>query len=77
MRILYLLLSVLFVVLQGVAGQPYFSSPIHACRYQRGVCIPGPCRWPYYRVGSCGSGLKSCCVRYVEVQGIPIAVADS
>ncbi|XP_048791842.1 gallinacin-6-like [Lagopus muta] len=62
MRILYLLLAVLFVVLQAVAGEPSFSSPMHACRHRRGVCIPGRCRQPYYRVGSCGA-ISSCCVR--------------
>nr|AJW76448.1 beta-defensin 167 [Chrysolophus pictus] len=76
MRIHFLLLAVLFVVLQAVAGESYFSSPVHSCRRQKGVCLFGRCRRPYYRVGSCG-GSSSCCVRYVEVQGIPIAMADS
>nr|AJW76447.1 beta-defensin 167 [Chrysolophus pictus] len=76
MRILFLLLAVLFVVLQAVAGQPYVSSPLH-CRLRKGVCMYGPCRRPYYQVGSCGGLRSSCCVRYVEVQGIPIAMADS
>uniref|UniRef100_A0A8C9FX65 Beta-defensin-like domain-containing protein n=1 Tax=Pavo cristatus TaxID=9049 RepID=A0A8C9FX65_PAVCR len=44
------------------AGQPYFSSRIHACRYRKGVCVPGICRPPYHWAGSCGS-VRSCCVR--------------
>nr|BBP06453.1 avian beta-defensin 101-1 [Coturnix japonica] len=62
MRILYLLLVVLFVVLQGVAGQSYFSSPIRACRVRRGICFFGRCPQPYHHVGSCGLR-SSCCVR--------------
>uniref|UniRef100_A0A669Q7Q2 Beta-defensin-like domain-containing protein n=1 Tax=Phasianus colchicus TaxID=9054 RepID=A0A669Q7Q2_PHACC len=62
MRILFLLLAVLFVVLQAVAGEPFFSSPMRACRFRRGFCFPWQCRRPFYRVGSCG-GFRSCCVR--------------
>nr|BAT57454.1 avian beta-defensin 101a [Coturnix japonica]BAT57469.1 avian beta-defensin 101a [Coturnix japonica]BAT57480.1 avian beta-defensin 101a [Coturnix japonica]BAT57488.1 avian beta-defensin 101a [Coturnix japonica]BBP06468.1 avian beta-defensin 101-3 [Coturnix japonica] len=62
MRILYLLLVVLFVVVQGVAGQSYFSSPAHACRFRRGSCFFGRCRRPYHQIGSCGGG-SSCCIR--------------
>nr|BBP06480.1 avian beta-defensin 101-1 [Coturnix japonica] len=62
MRILYLLLVVLFVVVQGVAGQSYFSSPIRACRLRGGTCFAGLCRQPYQRIGSC-AGRLSCCVR--------------
>uniref|UniRef100_A0A669Q6Z7 Beta-defensin-like domain-containing protein n=1 Tax=Phasianus colchicus TaxID=9054 RepID=A0A669Q6Z7_PHACC len=63
MRILFLLLAVLFVVLQAVAGESDFSSPVHSCRRQKGVCMYGQCQRPYYRVGSCGGFRSSCCVR--------------
>ncbi|NWI27164.1 GLL7 protein, partial [Sula dactylatra] len=62
MRILYQLLVVLFVMLQGVAGQQYFPGQFSSCRRQNGRCIPGLCRSPYYWVGSCGKGY-SCCRR--------------
>ncbi|NWI86098.1 GLL7 protein, partial [Pitta sordida] len=62
MRILYLLLVVLFLVLQGVAGQPILPSPYHPCDDQEERCVPGICRRPYYWVGICHRGF-SCCRR--------------
>ncbi|NWX13935.1 OSTR3 protein, partial [Aegotheles bennettii] len=61
MRILYQLLVVLFMVLQGAAGQRF-----DPCLSQNGRCTPGICRRPYYWVGTCHNGW-SCCRRYVEV----------
>ncbi|NWW90060.1 GLL7 protein, partial [Rhynochetos jubatus] len=61
MRILYQLLVVLFIMIQGAAGQ-YFN----ACLAQNGRCIPGICRRPYYWIGTCPNRL-SCCKRYVKV----------
>ncbi|NXN26210.1 GLL7 protein, partial [Nycticryphes semicollaris] len=66
MRILYQLLVVLFVMLQGAAGKHYLPEPINSCRAQNGRCIRGICRRPYYWVGTCGDGF-SCCRRYVEM----------
>nr|ACQ76906.1 beta-defensin 7 preproprotein [Gallus gallus] len=63
MRILYLLLSVLFVVLQGVAGQPFIPRLIDTCRLRNGICFPGICRRPYYWIGTCNNGIGSCCAR--------------
>uniref|UniRef100_A0A803Y4W4 Beta-defensin-like domain-containing protein n=1 Tax=Meleagris gallopavo TaxID=9103 RepID=A0A803Y4W4_MELGA len=68
MRILYLLLAVLLVVLQGVAGQPLIPNTMHTCSLRRGVCRYGRCPVLYYQIGSCGAVRSSCCVRYVEVQ---------
>ncbi|NXC42158.1 GLL7 protein, partial [Penelope pileata] len=62
MRILYQLLVVLLVVLQGVAGQRYFPKPLEKCELQGGYCTPGICRRPYYWAGSCRNG-RSCCLR--------------
>ncbi|XP_065587178.1 gallinacin-7 [Cyrtonyx montezumae] len=67
MRILYLLLAVFSVVLQGVAGQPYFPRPIDTCRLRNGVCFPGICRRPYYWIGTCNNGIGSCCARRWKV----------
>uniref|UniRef100_A0A493TE34 Beta-defensin-like domain-containing protein n=2 Tax=Anas TaxID=8835 RepID=A0A493TE34_ANAPP len=75
MRILYQLLAVLFMVLQGVAGQHFFPRPTDPCVLQNGLCFPGICRRPYYWVGTCHNG-GSCCVKYVKVQGIPSAVTE-
>uniref|UniRef100_A0A803Y1C4 Beta-defensin-like domain-containing protein n=1 Tax=Meleagris gallopavo TaxID=9103 RepID=A0A803Y1C4_MELGA len=77
MRILYLLLAVLLVVLQGVAGQHYFPRPFNTCRLRNGICTPGICRRPYYWIGTCNNGIDSCCARYVEVQGILMAMCHS
>ncbi|NWS17460.1 GLL7 protein, partial [Pachyramphus minor] len=63
MRILYQLLVVLFLMLQGAAGQPFI--PGDPCQAQNGRCFPGICRRPYYWVGTCQNGF-SCCRRYVE-----------
>ncbi|NWX44274.1 GLL7 protein, partial [Steatornis caripensis] len=63
MRIIYQLLVLLFMMLQGAAGQP---SPIDPCVIQKGYCFPGICRRPYYWIGTCHNGF-SCCRRYVEV----------
>ncbi|NXA09418.1 GLL7 protein, partial [Sapayoa aenigma] len=65
MRILYHLLVVLFLMLQGVAGQPFLPSPRQPCEEQNGRCFPGICRRPYYWVGTCYNGY-SCCRRYIE-----------
>nr|XP_047935369.1 gallinacin-7-like [Anser cygnoides]AKS26957.1 beta-defensin 7 [Anser cygnoides] len=62
MRILYQLLAVLFMVLQGVAGQHVFPRPVDPCVLQNGICFPGICRRPYYWVGTCRNG-GSCCAR--------------
>ncbi|NXC77382.1 GLL7 protein, partial [Anhinga anhinga] len=66
MRILYQLLVVLFMMLQGAVGKPFFPGQSYRCQAQNGRCIPGICRSPYYWIGSCGKGY-SCCKRYVEV----------
>ncbi|NXL52037.1 GLL7 protein, partial [Podilymbus podiceps] len=66
MRILYQLLAVLFVMLQGAAGQPFPSIPFDPCAAQNGRCFPGICRRPYYWIGTCRNGF-SCCRKYVEV----------
>ncbi|NXE99425.1 GLL7 protein, partial [Menura novaehollandiae] len=66
MRILHVLLAVLFLMLQGAAGQHVFPRPDDPCAIQNGRCFPGICRRPYYWVGTCINGL-SCCRRYVEV----------
>ncbi|NWX85155.1 GLL7 protein, partial [Nothoprocta ornata] len=65
MRILYLLLVALFLVIQGVAGQPFVPRPVDTCNVQNGFCFPGICRRPYYWIGTCANGY-SCCRRYVE-----------
>ncbi|KFQ36142.1 hypothetical protein N331_10444, partial [Merops nubicus] len=57
MRILYQLLVVLFVMLQGAVVQP---TPFNSCEAQNGRCFPGICRRPYYWVGLCPNGF-SCC----------------
>ncbi|NXW60433.1 OSTR3 protein, partial [Eurystomus gularis] len=57
MRILYQLLVVLFMMLQGAAGQTRLFNP---CIAQNGRCFPGICRRPYYWIGTCPNGL-SCC----------------
>ncbi|KFW04268.1 Gallinacin-7, partial [Fulmarus glacialis] len=62
MRILYQLLVVLFMMLQGAAGQSSFPRPINLCALQNGHCFPGICRRPYYWVGTCSNGF-SCCRR--------------
>ncbi|NXC29882.1 GLL7 protein, partial [Campylorhamphus procurvoides] len=62
MRILYQLLVVLFLMLQGTAGQPFRPSPDSACWHQNGQCTPGICRRPYYWIGTCENGY-SCCRR--------------
>ncbi|NWU93857.1 OSTR3 protein, partial [Upupa epops] len=59
MRILYQLLVVLVIMLQGVAAQPGLFDP---CLTQNGRCVPGICRRPYYWVGMCRNGF-SCCRR--------------
>ncbi|NXT90643.1 GLL7 protein, partial [Anhinga rufa] len=66
MRILYQLLAVLFMMLQGAAGKRFIPGQTYQCQVQNGRCIPGICRAPYYWAGSCGKGY-SCCKRYVEV----------
>ncbi|NXA74862.1 GLL7 protein, partial [Thryothorus ludovicianus] len=58
MRILHMLLVVLFLMLQGVAGQLLDNS----CLTQNGRCFPGICRRPYYWIGTCSNGF-SCCRR--------------
>ncbi|NXK38713.1 GLL7 protein, partial [Piprites chloris] len=60
MRILYQLLVVLFLMLQGAAGQPF--TPGEPCEAQNGLCFRGICRRPYYWVGTCQNGY-SCCRR--------------
>ncbi|KFQ99225.1 Gallinacin-7, partial [Nipponia nippon] len=62
MRILYQLLVVIFMMLQGAAGQPYIPEPHHPCIFQKGHCFPGICRRPYYWIGTCHNGY-SCCKR--------------
>ncbi|NWV44279.1 GLL7 protein, partial [Grantiella picta] len=62
MRILHVLLAVLFLMLQGAAGQYDFPRPDDSCAAQNGRCVPGICRRPYYWVGTCSSGY-SCCRR--------------
>ncbi|KFP70025.1 Gallinacin-7, partial [Acanthisitta chloris] len=62
MRILYLLLAVLFLMLQGTAGQHPFPRPHDPCAALNGRCFPGICRRPFYWVGTCRNGY-SCCRR--------------
>ncbi|KFP66800.1 Gallinacin-7, partial [Cariama cristata] len=62
MRILYQLLVVLFMVLQGAAGQSFTHTPLNQCVAQNGRCFPGICRRPYYWIGTCPNGY-SCCRR--------------
>ncbi|NXW14789.1 GLL7 protein, partial [Circaetus pectoralis] len=66
MRILYQLLVVLFMMLQGAAGQHFSHRPFDPCVVQNGRCFPGICRRPYYWIGTCHNGF-SCCRKYVEV----------
>ncbi|NXG95029.1 GLL7 protein, partial [Stercorarius parasiticus] len=66
MRILYQLLVVLFMMLQGAAGKHFIPRPFNPCAAQNGLCFPGICRRPYYWIGTCNNGF-SCCRRYVEV----------
>ncbi|NWY33628.1 GLL7 protein, partial [Pheucticus melanocephalus] len=58
MRILHVLLAVLFLMLQGAAGQ--VSPRLDNCFIQNGLCFPGICRRPYYWIGTCSNGY-SCC----------------
>nr|AJW76460.1 beta-defensin 167 [Garrulax canorus] len=60
MRILHLLLVVLFLVLQGAAGQEVFSRLDNSCLRQNGRCVRGICRYPYYWIADCSNGY-SCC----------------
>ncbi|NWX26799.1 GLL7 protein, partial [Notiomystis cincta] len=62
MRILHMLLLVLFLMLQGAAGQHLFPRLDGSCVAQNGRCFPGICRRPYYWIGSCSNGY-SCCRR--------------
>ncbi|NXQ60552.1 GLL7 protein, partial [Anthoscopus minutus] len=62
MRILHMLLVVLFLMLQGAAGQEVFPRLDNSCLTQNGFCFPGICRRPYYWIGTCGNGY-SCCRR--------------
>ncbi|NXE57895.1 GLL7 protein, partial [Casuarius casuarius] len=68
MRFLYLLLVVLFLVLQGVTGRrlPFISRPLNHCTLQNGHCFPGACPRSFYWIDLCHGGY-SCCRRYVEV----------
>ncbi|NWI45919.1 GLL7 protein, partial [Picathartes gymnocephalus] len=59
MRILHVLLVVLFLMLQGAAGQ-VFPRPDYSCKMQNGHCVPGICRRPYYWIKDCSNGY-SCC----------------
>ncbi|NWR21151.1 GLL7 protein, partial [Emberiza fucata] len=59
MRILHVLLAVLFLMLQGAAGQ-VFPRLDNSCLIQNGRCFPGICRRPYYWIGTCSNGY-SCC----------------
>ncbi|NXH42477.1 GLL7 protein, partial [Dicaeum eximium] len=61
MRILHILLAVLFLMLQGAAGQ-VFPRQDNSCFAQNGRCFPGICRRPYYWIGTCSNG-NSCCRR--------------
>ncbi|NXU15176.1 GLL7 protein, partial [Pardalotus punctatus] len=62
MRILHMLLVVLFLMLQGAAGQLMFPRLDYSCAVQNGRCFSGICRRPYYWVGMCSNGY-SCCRR--------------
>ncbi|NXX21308.1 GLL7 protein, partial [Podargus strigoides] len=66
MRIIYQLLVVLFMVLQGAAVQTFIPGSAAHCQMQNGRCFPGICRRPFYWIGTCDNGF-SCCKRYVEV----------
>ncbi|NXC51796.1 OSTR3 protein, partial [Aleadryas rufinucha] len=60
MRILHMLLVVLFLMLQGAAGQLVFPRLGDSCVAQNGRCFRGICRRPFYWIGSCWNGY-SCC----------------
>ncbi|KFQ66352.1 Gallinacin-7, partial [Pelecanus crispus] len=62
MRILYQLLLVLLMMLQGAAGQAYIPQPEDPCILRQGICLPGICRHPLYWIGTCFNGF-SCCRR--------------
>ncbi|NXE15881.1 GLL7 protein, partial [Lophotis ruficrista] len=66
MRIIYQLLVVLFMIIQGAVGQPFVPRSIKFCGAQNGRCFRGICRRPYYWIGTCDNGY-SCCKMYVEV----------
>ncbi|KFV99046.1 hypothetical protein N326_13280, partial [Eurypyga helias] len=53
----YQLLAVLFIMIQGAAGQRFYT-----CLAQNRRCIPGTCCSPYYWIGTCPDGF-SCCRR--------------
>ncbi|NXD24278.1 GLL7 protein, partial [Spelaeornis formosus] len=58
MRILHMFLVVLFLMLQGVAGQQVFPKLENSCLTQNGLCFPGFCRCPYYWIGTCSNGFS-------------------
>uniref|UniRef100_A0A8C5TED7 Beta-defensin-like domain-containing protein n=1 Tax=Malurus cyaneus samueli TaxID=2593467 RepID=A0A8C5TED7_9PASS len=64
MRILHVLLAVLFLLLQGAAGQHGFPRPFDSCMAQNGRCFPGICRYPFFWIGTCSNGY-SCCRKWV------------
>uniref|UniRef100_A0A8D2QGD9 Beta-defensin-like domain-containing protein n=1 Tax=Zonotrichia albicollis TaxID=44394 RepID=A0A8D2QGD9_ZONAL len=65
MRILHVLLTVLFLMLQGAAGQ-VFPRPDNSCLIQNGRCFPGICRRPYYWIGTCSNGYSCCRMSVVQ-----------
>uniref|UniRef100_A0A8B9QXB7 Beta-defensin-like domain-containing protein n=1 Tax=Anas platyrhynchos TaxID=8839 RepID=A0A8B9QXB7_ANAPL len=60
MRILYQLLAVLFMVLQGVAVLSVAPNQKPECHKRKGSCHFGRCPIHLVRVGSC-FGFRSCC----------------
>uniref|UniRef100_A0A8C3PR33 Beta-defensin-like domain-containing protein n=1 Tax=Calidris pygmaea TaxID=425635 RepID=A0A8C3PR33_9CHAR len=55
MKILYLLFSIFFLLIQGSAGESTIG-----CRLRRGYCTFGHCRYPARHIGRC-SGFQKCC----------------
>uniref|UniRef100_A0A8C3I686 Beta-defensin-like domain-containing protein n=1 Tax=Chrysemys picta bellii TaxID=8478 RepID=A0A8C3I686_CHRPI len=62
MKILYLLFSIFFLVLQSSPGFTQGINTPFACRRAGGFCRRGRCPPNFRRIGSCGFG-QSCCKR--------------
>uniref|UniRef100_A0A8D2MV73 Beta-defensin-like domain-containing protein n=1 Tax=Zonotrichia albicollis TaxID=44394 RepID=A0A8D2MV73_ZONAL len=56
MKILFLLFPLIFLLIQGAAGN------IITCRRKGGFCTIGRCRYPTRAVGRC-SAVEPCCIR--------------
>ncbi|XP_014803873.1 PREDICTED: spheniscin-1-like [Calidris pugnax] len=60
MKILYLLFSIFFLLIQGSAASPMDAKSTIGCRLRRGYCTFGQCRYPARHIGRC-SGFQKCC----------------